>query len=701
MKIDSSKVLYPYRYDKVLAHKDNGIKSKEHIFCKLVRYYPGSNELVYRLLNKLNVKSLTQRELIMYTITLSGGVFRNQLNYIGLYDSANSSAAMCRITNRINKGYSDKKLIHCNRIELISGLSSLYIADAKTVALTESITANLGITAPVNILDTHKQNIEHAAGVNDYLMYIIGNEHYPFLYEWHTEYAVGRTSKTSQGCLYSDAFIRTTVTSSVQTNATYVLDDFIELHTGSQGKAVIADKLYAYIDKLFEKSQLDATYVQFSITFVIHPAGSCSDKSIASGRSVVTLSKALGNNDTSNYTEKLIRLLGILILEYGTFSVTELLEFLATDIAMQKAAAAANKHPLANETDLYRTSDIVTLTSLFSNIVEDNSAPNFKNIPYTELCKTIRAMENEITYVNGDYADGMSYYERESKIILNDAVNEMRCSYPDSYKKLKAMVLSGLNINTVYGADMYRTSLFNHPMLTGAADAVAHILIECGIIQNTKDCFDKNDELITHPGGMVEIDNSKHDKLLFCNYVEYTDYDNDGAYESALYIESLYNDYGGMKRISKAMGIPELSHEPARIVCLVEDIIDAYDFIARYCFHNIGTQSLVSYQELNNLESTTAASTDIITNEAVNTFMHKGSLGLPIFITRESIIRAMSGRVSESSAYVFKSLSLYREGATTYGKHPDKAFPDYLKKYLSTKNLSSDLCSIYRVSRQK
>ena len=67
-------------------------------------------------------------------------------------------------------------------------------------------------------------------------------------------------------------------------------------------------------------------------------------------------------------------------------------------------------------------------------------------------------------------------YRKQKKLIENAIRRELPASYPIAAGSLKAAVLNGFSVYTVYGADMYDTFLGVHPHFSGAYIAILQYL---------------------------------------------------------------------------------------------------------------------------------------------------------------------------------------------------------------------------------
>lgn len=623
---------------KLLHIEPRGLKSKEQ-----------EKNLEY-LVNSL--VDMSPRAILSYCTYLSGGMYREQFNYLGLYVIKEKDNIRSYTRTRIseaNKFYSSvvgNNII--DRYENRDNESTFYYANEHApAALSSSLTLNgqkAFIEVP-SLISTHKPNLEHitspksykqpnlehASGINDYWAYIMGNRNYPTMFNLENEvvctYGEGGTKY-----FIADGKCSTILQNKDMVNGEVVLAphtyiDYIETDTGSQKPNDIATKLSNYFDFILssigltekdlkplsrELNNLDRlnevvnTLAYSSLIFLNHPNNMCGS---TKGYTV----------DVATDKEKVRRICkkdDALMNLYSIISWVPLLNECKFDTLKHKIRSL-NKDGLKllfGESLLASNKDsIESINSTYNNILRavdeldayicDNSDTN-SNQTVFDLYKIISESDDEDTAESGysrKHAALQSNYLNRRNVVLYKAFKALY-NNKDRQKAgmLKTLCRFGFSIANIFGGDMYRTYLGMRPQFTGAYKWLVQLLVDNGILpKEDVSKFTRLDELnVTHVKAYKLYAYDKVDNFVIRNYFPTTDVDGKVL---DLFFEDISIDYGAQIRCSSAFYLAN-KHKldnKTLMVMLVDNFAEAYKFVVRYATTLIDNASVIKD---NNLE---------------------------------------------------------------------------------------------------
>ena len=241
------------------------------LMCKILHMEPRScsdkdkeKQMEYIISHAAN---LSPKALLAYCTYVTGGMYREQFNYLGLYV----------IREKINElSYTRTRISQANNLysAAVGGTiidvhknpeneSTYYYCNGNAAAaISSSLTleGNLNFKDIASIISTHDDNLEHACGVNDFYAYVLGNHYYPTMFYMENE----AICNYGQKYFIADGVAQTTLQSKVYNNkesttmlVPYIYRDYVETDTGSQRADVIADKLSNYTEYLINLCGID------------------------------------------------------------------------------------------------------------------------------------------------------------------------------------------------------------------------------------------------------------------------------------------------------------------------------------------------------------------------------------------------------------------------------------------------------------
>lgn len=617
--------------------------------------------------SSLSSLSLTQAEKIFVFLALTGGAFREQMNYLGLFASAKSGEAVKQAIYKINQMYSvaggcigtyELELTDCS----YGTHSTFYCLTDEGRAVADGILSKFGSISANSLKRSHPHNIEHASGVSDLLGYIMGNEYYPPTFELTTE-------EKFNAAQLSDRYVISDIELTTLKGRHYAAQDYVEIHTGSQHSQAIAEKLEAYSRQFANLSMEHDSYLNHNIMFLIHPAGSCA--------------YMLQRRKTAAGRKKTFTHIGVLMSYLGTYTCSELI----TSLRKEQAADAFKSLSASLSFAGISPNDCSEILSLIKN---EKDVGDYRGIlRYLDNLKMNSPVERFEYYQNK--------YITIKRQILDSSLKNMSKKFPDSFKNLRAMFRQGLSLSTCFGSDMYKTSLFIHPFLTGAADACLSMLINSNIVNDSAALYDKNGFRGTI-GACCQCDGLE---FVFRNALPYMAEDGE---ISNICLEYVSGDYGAAVRISEAVKHPLLSAARIKLICLVDTPEDAYIFLVKHCYKALArSSSLCSYMSLNSLRGESAAlsqqydKTSRRLQMEVREKFRGPTLFLPLFITGQAVSNTLISEYKENAPgrpFVFSCLSIYEEILSGYGGKADAGFPAYFERELKNYSIEDDVIYI-------
>lgn len=584
---------------------------------------------------------------LVLAIGQMGGAFREQLNYLGLYQirelGGNSSRCSSYVsiankrvfkvgTSIIQKYESGATDTGIQTFYFLSDMGRQLAWDTISLSGQHPSSDSLMLN---NTIATHDSNLEHGAGYADLYSYILGNTYYPSQIEFEKEKTL---VYKDGGYLLSDALVKTLCSSS---SGRFCQRDFVEVDTGSQHTDTIADKLYGYTTffALQDAGELDL----MELIFLNHPAGVCGSIPFRY-RDMSNVGINLNSSDICS--------IYMLCSMYPTASTTsELYEQLFQDshFASRIHNLCKNAH---NDLQGFRKKMLGKLNNILLMGLGDYSITMLFEMYYDGVL-------NGASIYNTKYYAFHEKFVKRKGFLLGSTFGRLKKEHPEEFAQLNRMCLNGLSIAVCFGADMYRTYLTLHPHFTGCDLALANVLYDAGIL-----CDDAAGRLSYLPSMQFSCDNGD---FRLKNYVSFP-----GTHNRAICIEDINMDYGSMIRCR--MAISSVSWNDGQVIlCIIcDDVISAYHFLVQHCYRALEAESLASAENC-------------------------GSGGepdgsrLPVFIPRSVIIDQMSGFIPEAKPFIFKSLNAYRSLLEAYGGKSDRTFPDYFVGNLTLQEAEKDL----------
>lgn len=598
-----------------------------------------------------------KQDIILLCLAESGGAFRKQMQYLGLFSNGvqykqymslvkRSYAALGNVIEQ--NSYDDK---------------NFYYLSKESAALADSIlqSANSLKSSIPALPFSHSENMEHAAGFNDYLLYILGNNHYPVIFRLCTEKAVRSDDDSVRYCV-PDA------TNTTLYAGKTLIDDFIEVHTGTQRAGVVASKLEAYLNHLEclnSNIEQTHTYETADIIFLIHPSGVCANYRRIPGRRTP--------DGMSRYTvadaDTLLNTASLLLQELQT---RRLADGFLTMQQVLKNCHGIYEHFLSAAGLEFRLQEIDAIYCLLTMIPELTDMTS--RVELLESFQDILAV-HEIPQdycsegITDESKDFYLVYRKQKKLIENAIRRELPASYPIAAGSLKAAVLNGFSVYTVYGADMYDTFLGVHPHFSGAYIAILQYLFAYGIISGNI-CN-------VLPGHKAKLD--EEHAVVFRNY--YCIKDEDGCMTD-VYIEDLSSDYGARIRVREYIARTGIDAQRGmRLICIVDSAAAAYNYLAEYCYNVL--------RKKGRCITAKCLYPDISVTQAKEMILN-GRLALPLFITKADIKAAMRSLPESNGLFAFFDTTVYQDAARGYGR-PDSKFPVFLNGIITKNGMGGDI----------
>lgn len=617
-------------------------------------------------------------ELLCLSIALMGGAYKEQLNYLGLFPikevTGKSSVCRCYIQN-INKRTFN---IGTNIIDTIQtkdpnnkGNQIFYhLTDVAKELCAEklSLLGEHPLKKNIQLKDiafTHKQNLEHAAGVIDLYAYILGNPYYPAQFDFSYEHICNISDETY---FVSDGLVTTMYKN--ETDSVFKATDYVEVDTGSQGSEIIKEKIVNYTNFFTNQKCVPALN---NIIFINHPNGICSN--LPGKKNTAVLKKptflesvaslylgAVFNNASLTINElrailikppadiaaelkdvtqadfrdmliankdKFISILDkVASLGYGNISLSNLpLDCIAgmnNNIVSdcnsngdfnEETIPAENVYSTNNTcvTNFTDASSITTNTTntKHTNSTEHTSITNAKTDTQDNYNVHSLSQKSSLTPYQEKYCEFHKKYIARKNLIFNKAINCLKNENLDIYEQFISLCKNGLSLSCVFGGDMYETFLSIHPNMSGMLQSVIHIINKFGF--NGKY---HNNDFTYLPAAIL---GSLNDTYVLKNIL--TSSDNSNA-TTTFAIEDISIDYGSRIRIKKALSETQFNQANIRLIIITDSYIDAYCFIADIC---------------NDKENLTVTENNIVTCNNSNVTESVA----PIFIPREYVISEM------------------------------------------------------------
>lgn len=608
-------------------------------------YYDVCMELITRYVDSSSLKRL------MLAIGKIGGAYREQLNLLGLYSIAEKSGQISCCAKRVyvinNREY-QFEAIKRKDFKVSGNIKQIfyYVSDYARELVRESLL--LGGNNPANegvllnpLLDTHVENLCHAAGVNDFYCYLLGNMHYPTRYFFKTEQSFNY-SETSY--LVVDAYVDTQYKTNGNAYSSY---DYIEVDTGSQSPRTITSKLERYTDYFCSVSP--SQLVQSRLMFIHHPPE-------------IIGSKPAGNKKKGiNVNTSDLLLLYMLSNQYGTNSLSELYSCIFRDSGFTSECS------LSEDDDVVYSAFDKARGQLLK-ILNDYIIRGYGSSPIDSFIETIlrdNDNNNNTSSLEGMYHSFYDLFLKRRKAIFSTAVGNLKKNSPDQFKKFNKLCLAGLSVANVFGGDMYRTFLAVQPNFTGCIDAVSKLLCDYDVITSR----------IYAEGPVFEpyvVFKSEGSDLYVLRNVVHFGTEN----EFSLIIEDIDMDYGASIRIANALSDPGTAALPYRLCIVVDSIESAFDFLVNRCYKFLNKKSLVSAQ---NFFDALPEDDKLLASN------------LPLFIPRENLVDIMCDYRLKKGPFVIRSLNSYRRVLNKYGKKADDKFPSFFKRNCTRDELIKDI----------
>ena len=616
-----------------LANRDED--ERDYFFeiaCKLLHIEPRAleNKEQEKNLESFvnNLVDMSPKALLSYCTYLSGGMYREQFNYLGLYVIKEKDNLRSYTRTRIseaNKFYSS--VVGDNIIDKYEDVGSestfYYTNEHAPAALSSSLTLN-GQKAFVEVpglISTHKPNLEHASGVNDFWAYIVGNRNYPTMFDFENEVI----------CTYGEGgdkyFIADGKCSTILRNKDIVDDnvvlapqtyiDYIETDTGTQRANELAVKLGNYFDFMLrslgvaekelkplsrELNNLDRLYevvnklAYSSLIFLNHPNGMCGS---TRGYVDVAASKEKVRKSYKK-DDALMNLCSIiswvpLLGECRYDSLKHKIRALSEDglrLLFGESLLADNKAAMESINSTYN--NLLSVIDEFDAYICDNSDTT-SNQTVFDLYKIISESGDGDTAESGfsrKYAALQSNYLNRRNVVLYKAFSALY-NNKDRQKAgmLKTLCRFGFSIANVFGGDMYRTYLGMRPQFTGAYKWLVQALADNSVLpMGDVSKFTRLNELsVTYVKAYKLFAYDKVDNFVIRNYFPTTDVEGKVL---DLFFEDVSIDYGAQIRCSSAFYLASRHKLDNRtlMVMLVDDFAEAMGyrrsvFFKKICSH--------------------------------------------------------------------------------------------------------------------
>lgn len=579
----------------------------------------------------------------LYAAVFSGGAFREQFSYLGCLGGVDAKTRMSSLRQciyRINRYYDDDIVMN-KTVDIGSHKGSyIFLSESGIARINESL-ANFNIVATTPLVNKHSSSLEHASGYADLLFYLVGNRHYPTKFKLLSEDMINEVDKLNS-FIVADAVCTTLSCDGL--NDAYTID-YVEFHTGTQHAKAVADKLAAYTKQLIVNTRQAGGYISDNILFLIHPKGSCANRSAGRKGQVDNISDEevysktflccyLGISNNLNTLGDLRSFLDVQVLNDYKDIVTSVT---FTKLTTEQIRGFHN--------DIARFIDRLSLNS--STVGADTPIRAF----IAQLDST-RKQHSDDEFVANLYK--RSYASAND--ILNKSIRIFSKDYSSLYTLFRELCLNGLSVSTCFGIDMYESYLTVHPLFTGAADAVMKMLIRSHCLSPGIEYIGAAGRPVSEIGGQLEV---LGNRFFLKNMCVYSNSSKTGT--GRVFIENVSTDIGGQIRIANLLGTPNASAlADTRVVCLVDSIEDAYMFLATKVdtLSKEASGSLASFSHLQPLLAD--AGTGNLMNDCYLLMHNTSALGLPIFILKEDIINTMAGNVGAvQGPFVFLDTSFY------------------------------------------
>lgn len=621
------------------------------------------NELLEALSENLG-KSLSLR--LTLSLALMGGAYREQLNYLGLYDILEKKGKPSRCSGRI---YDANKRTFNVGSSIINRYESKFEDLSQTYYYLTELGRELSLDALTlngrfpnadrlllrDVISTHQANLEHGSGYNDLYAYILGNSLYPAYFGFDTEvvvnYGDGSHDGMADSYFVADAAVKTFY------NAKDGLfrccqQDYIEVDTGSQNIDVIADKLHRYSQMVGSRVN-DEDIPLTELIFLSHPHGLCSSV----GRLVINddaFARAINHSLSDD-----VMIVQMLQKAYypGENSISSLYYAIFNDNRMAWVTTPDNGL-LYNSAASIRTQALSTLNRLI--IMGFGSC----SIDALWSLMALSRSDSAVSAYNVKYIRYSDIYEKRKGVLLSEAVKCLKTSHPDSYRILNQLCFKGFSVASCFGGDMYRTYFTLHPQFTGCTSCLLEVLAK-------NKYLDRLNIANARFAPFIELKDDRH-SLVLKNALALKD-------GSVICIEDIDADYGSRVRCSSFISSYSWSLASADIrrftLCVIcDDECSAYNFLIKHCLRSLDNRSLASADNISKCG-------DVPCN-------------LPLFIPRGLLLAHMQGFNSKAGIFTFKSLNAYmklRQAYNDNNKISGSSFSSYFEKNISSDDVQADL----------
>lgn len=600
------------------------------LMCKILHMEPRScsdkdkeKQMEYIISHAAN---LSPKALLAYCTYVTGGMYREQFNYLGLYV----------IREKINElSYTRTRISQANNLysAAVGGTiidvhknpeneSTYYYCNGNAAAaISSSLTleGNLNFKDIASIISTHDDNLEHACGVNDFYAYVLGNHYYPTMFYMENE----AICNYGQKYFIADGVAQTTLQSKVYNDkesttmlVPYIYRDYVETDTGSQRADVIADKLSNYTEYLInlcgidedklkdygksckDTDKLSSISDQLALNSLIllnHPKNLCGTAR-EYGKMDSNTAKEKGKKKNDNIMGE-----ALFISTWASLFSMPVYRFFTAAIRSLSIDEFYDKVNIIFPNNSNEPAVIECYNGIYAKLLtaiddidtyikdyESNIPSNYSVFDLygflnnSEENKTASAYEKK-------YMHMVSNYRSRRDIVLNKSFKAL-FNNKDRKKAgmLKNLCRLGFSIFNVFGGDMYRTYLAAKPQFTGAYRWLVQILSDNHITDECVHKFINHDNLnITYvlPSKLYAF--NKVDNFVLRNYFPAHDLAGNAL---DIFFEDVSVDYGACIRCATAIyASTKIKFDNKTLLFIMADNLgEAYKFIAKYISRAVG-----------------------------------------------------------------------------------------------------------------
>lgn len=414
----TERVLYLKPNNRDINYEEQKINIVEKIFginFDIVKSGDDNNTAIIEEMEKC--KKYSNNMLLAYVTYLLGGITHLQVNYLGLMPIQECVGTPSYVQSKMNQINTREFKQYGKAIKKHRKDGVEYYCIIPDSVADEMIGYSLRWSSHVvdrNLIDKYPEHLDHSLGANDYLAYFIGNSNLP-IFEFEREYVIDAEG----GTIISDLFLNYESICGVKKR------EYIEVDTGTQRGNTIFSKVLSY-SLYYESLVATEGRMNNSLTFLFRPHNVCEE----------ILSDKEPNHELLGY-------IALLAVKYNVNNLGNLVRALETEKDKKEISEFLKDKIIKIIKKIKKAGHKYAIENIDSYI---NSLNEKDNNPYIKI-----------------YEDYLEEYKKRRKYIRDKLLSELfKETYVDKGVHLMKAATAGLNINIVFGADLYRSALLLH-----------------------------------------------------------------------------------------------------------------------------------------------------------------------------------------------------------------------------------------------